>query len=277
MVVLDFMRSNITLIGHRKFAIAVIAISALLLSGPLIIRKLSVDERAFLFRGQMILLIEAVMFAGSWYVWVTLRYLLDSIPKDGCGCPAVYCILFTRLSVALTLVLAHMSFVIHYFLHGEDPPLLSFICFVCLGIFVQFVVCYFCVNRACQVIHWAGISFFSRKRIPPSLSVHWMNFFIALLLSISMSVYGLYGGLRAPVLKTVEIPVKGLATSMDRLSVAAVADIHLGPTVGRTKLEPVVQIVNTQEFGLCHSFMHIYLFLFYEFCVFEHVCRTVQC
>lgn len=71
-----------------------------------------------------------------------------------------------------------------------------------------------------------------------------------------MSVYGLYGGLQAPTLKTLEIPIKGLATSMDRLSVAAIADIHLGPTVGRTKLERIVQMMNTHDFGLYHSFTY---------------------
>jgi len=247
----DCVRSYITLIEHRKGLIAVIAISTLLLCRPLI-----VNEKSFLLK---ILLTEAVMFIGSLYVWVTLRYLLDSIPKDGCGCSVVCCIWFTKLSVALTLVLAHMSFALYYFLHGEDPPLLSFISFVCLGIFVQFVVCYFCMNTTYLVIDWTGNRFFGRRRIMRDISVHWMNFLVALLLSISMSVYGVYEGLQAPVLKTVEIPVKGLATSMDRLSVAAVADIHLGPTVGRTKLERVVQIVNNQEFGLYNSFTYYYL------------------
>ena len=256
MAIVDCIQLNIALIGRRKFVIAAIAISALLLSGPLLIRRLSVDERAFLFRGQMILLIEAVLFTGSWYVWSRLRYLLDSVSRDGSHSPVVYCIRFTKLAVAVMLVLAQMSFVIHYFVHGQDPPLLSFICFVCLGILVQFVVCYFCINRAYQLIDWVHVNFGYRQRIRSNISVQWMKFFISLLSAITMSVYGLYGGFKVPAVKTVEIPIKGLAMSMDRLSMAAVADIHLGPTVGRTKLEQVVHIVNTQEFGMCHLFMY---------------------
>jgi len=260
MTYLHYLRSNISLISRRKFIIAVIAASSLLLSGPMLIHRLSVDERALLFRGQMILLIQAVAFTGSWYVWTTLRYLLDGISTGRRGGSIVYCTWFMKLAVAVMLFLAQMSFVIQYFIYGEDPPLLSFICYTCLGILVQFVICYFCLNRAHQLIDWATVLLFSNKRVLHSKSLHWMKFIIASLFSISISAYGLYRGLQAPVVKTVEVPIKGLATSMDGLSVAAVADIHLGPTVGRTKLERVVHMVNSLKPGLYQSLFIYTLF-----------------
>ena len=252
---LYFVRSRISSIGHRKFMIVVIAVSALLLSGPLFIRRLSlsVDERAFLFRGQMTLFIEAVIFAASWYVWVRLRHLLDSISGEDCVGSVPYCTWFIKLVVAVVLFLAQMSFVINYLTYGEDPSLLSFICFVCLGILVQFVICYFCLSRALQVIDWAVGSFSVGRRPSYTVSVHGMKFIIASLFSVSISIYGLYQGLQAPVIKTLEVPIKGLAASMDWLNVVAISDIHLGPTVGRTKLERVVHMVNNLKPGLYDS------------------------
>jgi len=247
---LDFLRSGVSLIGRRKLLIIVITAGAILLSGPLFIHRLSVDERAFLFRGQMILLIEAVLFSGSWYVWVRLRSIVDSISRRDRGDTVVHCTWFAKLAVALMLFLSHMSFVIHYFISGDDPLLLSLICFTCLGIHVQFVVCYFCLGRAYQVINWTKSLFFVGERAPYNISaVHRMKFITASLFSVSISIYGLYGGMQAPTVKTVEIPVKGLAASMDRLNVAVIADIHLGPTVGRTKLERVVHMVNSLKPG----------------------------
>ena len=237
--------------------IAVIAVSAVLLSGPLLIRKLSVDERAFLLRGQMILLLEAAIFTGSWYVWSRLRYLLDSISIESWSGSAVCCIWFTRLAIAVMLFLAQLSFIIHYFIHAEDPPLLSFISFVCLGILIQFVICYFCLGRVYQVIGWTRRWCFGAKRARCSIYVHWIKFITALLYSISISICGLYGGLKAPTVQTVEVPINGLATSLDRLSVAVISDIHLGPTVGRTKLERVVHMVNSLKPGVHHSFIYI--------------------
>jgi len=260
MAYLHYLRSNISSISRRKFIIAAIAASSLLLSGPMLIRRMSVDERAFLFRGQMILLLEAVVFTGSWYVWITLRHLLDSISTGSRGGSIVYCTWFTKLAVAVMLCLAQLSLVINNFVYGEDPPLLSIACFACLGVLVQFVICYFCLNRAHQLIDWATVLFFAGNRVQHSKSVHWMKFIIASLFSISISAYGLCRGSQAPVIKTVEVPVKGLATSMDRLSVAAVADIHLGPTVGRTKLERVVHMVNSLKPGLYRSLFIYTLF-----------------
>jgi len=253
---LNFLRSCVCRIGRRKLMIAVIAVSTVLLSGPLLFRKLSIDDRWFLIRGNMILLIEAVLFTGSWYVWTRLRCLLDSLSTGACSGYVVYCTRFTRLVVAVMLFLAQMSFIVHYFIHAEDPPLLSLLCFVCLGILFQFIICYFCLGRVYQLICWARRWHFAGTRADCSLSVQWTKFITALLFSVSISVYGLYGGLKAPAVKTVEVPIKGLAASMDRLSVAVISDIHLGPTVGRTKLERVVLMVNSLQPGLYHSFIY---------------------
>ena len=253
----DSLQCGVSLTWRPKLMIVVIIVIALLLNCPLLIRKVSVDERVYLFRGQMILLIEAAIFTASWYVWTRLRYLLERISRAGRSGSFLYCTWFTRFAVAVMLFLAQMSFIIDYFIHAEDPLLLSLVCFVCLGIVIQFVFCYFCLGRVYQVIGWARHWCFAATSAQNDDFVLLTKFIGALLFSISISVYGLYGGLKVPTVKTVEVPIKGLATSMDRLSVAIISDIHLGPTVGRTKLAYIVHVVNYLRPGWCYSFIYV--------------------
>ncbi|KAK3791828.1 hypothetical protein RRG08_026732 [Elysia crispata] len=52
-----------------------------------------------------------------------------------------------------------------------------------------------------------------------------------------------------PAVRHVKIPVKDLPTNLEGLSFVQISDIHLGPTVGFTKLNMIVDIVNRQNPG----------------------------
>jgi predicted MPP superfamily phosphohydrolase len=87
------------------------------------------------------------------------------------------------------------------------------------------------------------------ERIIPNRSplynfIRRLNFYVAVTLAITISVCGIRGATRLPVVKNVEIPLTGLPLSMDRLSIVMLSDIHIGPTVGRSKVQPTVNIVN---------------------------------
>lgn len=70
---------------------------------------------------------------------------------------------------------------------------------------------------------------------------------LAVLVSAVLSVVGLLNAAQPPAVKTVEVPMHWLPASMDNLKIALLSDIHLGPTVGRTKMEMFVKMVNTLE------------------------------
>ncbi|GFR63684.1 transmembrane protein with metallophosphoesterase domain [Elysia marginata] len=60
---------------------------------------------------------------------------------------------------------------------------------------------------------------------------------------------GIYTASQPPAVRHVEIPIKDLPTNLDGLSLVQISDIHLGPTVGFTKLNMIVDIVNRQNPG----------------------------
>ena len=77
-----------------------------------------------------------------------------------------------------------------------------------------------------------------------------------LIFAVFITCVGYYNSLSLPELKEVKIPVKDLPKKLNGLSITLIPDIHLGPTVGRTRLERVVNIVNYLQSGKvysCHS------------------------
>lgn len=58
-------------------------------------------------------------------------------------------------------------------------------------------------------------------------------------LAVFMVALALYGGLKAPEIKRIEIPVKGLPARLDGFSVLQISDLHLGRMVKLERLEKI--------------------------------------
>jgi predicted MPP superfamily phosphohydrolase len=67
------------------------------------------------------------------------------------------------------------------------------------------------------------------------------------ILVVALTVAGLAGALRRPAVREVVLSVPGLDPAWERLTVAQVTDIHVGPTIGRPFVEDVVRQVNSLE------------------------------
>ncbi|KAH9502931.1 hypothetical protein Btru_072406 [Bulinus truncatus] len=61
------------------------------------------------------------------------------------------------------------------------------------------------------------------------------------------SLYGLYNASQPPTIKTVTIPIRNLPLNLEGLKIIQLSDIHLGPTVGFTKLDRIVHVVNGEN------------------------------
>jgi predicted MPP superfamily phosphohydrolase len=208
----------------------------------MVLRGLSIDQRSQLIRFQIIVFAELIIFLGSRYVWRSFQTGLQYAPGS--------CSVLAKSVVFAILVLAQLSFVIQHIFHAENPTVISMCSFIGLGIMIQFIVCQFCLNRLAWIIAWTSTQLqnsASTSQSKTSSVYHTLrryNFSISVLFTVTISLYGIHGGSLAPIVKTVEIPVEGLASSMDRFSVAVISDIHLGPTVGRTKLQYIVNTIN---------------------------------
>ena len=164
---------------------------------------------------------------------------------------------------------AHLSFPLGIYLTNVEPKILSYLGFVFLGIFIQIISCLFLLNtvnylyQGCLYCRVAGTSDRPRPSghtntsIGPGIKNNLLTpktrIVVTLLYGILVSSYATYCALQDPTPKQVVIPVNKLKASFDGFKIVQISDIHLGPTVGKSRFKKVVQQVNLFKPGTEHN------------------------
>lgn len=229
-------------LGSKAALAAVTVFMSMIVSRSYLAESLELRAWRWLFRLQLALFVNSLMLIGSLYIW-------RSTVSNLCHSPAVEstCFQLWKLVVMVFLALAHSSFFTMLFLVAEEPYFFSLAAYSCLGAYI-IMVFFLCilsgVEQAYQLLAWrsgriVGSLDKSRKLVlRPALAVA---------VTAILSVVGLLNAAQPPAVKTVELPIPQLPLSMNNLKIVLLSDIHLGPTVGRTKMEMFVRMVNALE------------------------------
>ncbi|XP_004704109.1 transmembrane protein with metallophosphoesterase domain [Echinops telfairi] len=196
----------------------------------------------WVFRLQLALFVNSLMLIGSLYIW---RSTVSNLGPSPAAVSAWFWL--WKMAVVVFLGLAHSSSFTMLFLVAEEPYLFSLAAYSCLGAYI-IMVFFLCIlsgtEQVCQLLAWRSgrvVGSLDKTRklaLRPALAV---------VVTAVLSVVGLLNAAQPPVVKTVEVPIHQLPPSMDNLKIALLSDIHLGPTVGRTKMELFVKMVNKLE------------------------------
>lgn len=215
---------------------------SMIISRSYLAESLELRAWRWLFRLQLALFTNSLMLIGSLYIWRGTVGNLSHTP----AAESLYFQLW-KMAVVAFLVLAHSSFFTSLFLVAEEPYLFSLVAYSCLGAYI-IMVFFLCtlsgMEQAYQLLAWRSTKVMgsldrSRKLIlRPALAVA---------VTTMLSVAGLLNAAQPPAVKTVALPVHLLPPSMDHLKIVLLSDIHLGPTVGRTKMDMFVRMVNRLE------------------------------
>ncbi|XP_025115219.1 transmembrane protein with metallophosphoesterase domain-like isoform X2 [Pomacea canaliculata] len=68
---------------------------------------------------------------------------------------------------------------------------------------------------------------------------------LALVYAFLATAFGIYKAAQIPEVKKVMIPIQDLQRSWEGARIVQISDIHLGPTVGWTKLNAIVDVINS--------------------------------
>lgn len=226
-----------------KAALAAVTVFvSMIVSRTFLAETLELRAWRWLFRLQLAFFVNSLMLIGSLYIW---HSTVSNLSHSQAGQST--CFRLWKLAVTVFLALAHSSFFTMLFLVAEEPYLFSMAAYSCLGAYV-IMLFFLCIlsgmEQAYQLLAWhrgrvAGSLDKSRKLVlRPALAV---------VVTAVLSVMGLLNAAQPPAVKTVAVPIHQLPPSMNNLKIVLLSDIHLGPTVGKTKMQLFVRMVNALE------------------------------
>jgi len=240
-----------------------VGVIALLFGLPFITPWLTSEQRVKLFRLEMIIIAECVLFfVVSRYIWNTVKTFFD-LPsreivkmKHNAGRTIR---MLTMSLVFMVLALGHYSLSANFFYRGVDPYFINFFSFVCAGFCIQFFIFHLSLSMFVRFNWWIWknrVEFFRRL---DKVYAYRIIFIITTSITVLMTVYGVHHAAQPPRVINVDIPITGLPRSMNRFSIVVVSDIHLGPTVGGAKLTRIVKIINELNPGKYYLYVFVNL------------------
>ncbi|XP_061404581.1 transmembrane protein with metallophosphoesterase domain isoform X1 [Lethenteron reissneri] len=215
----------------------------------LLAHRLSHGARARVHRLQMIAIFNVVIYLPSKFVWTRC------VTEPTAACSRGKCESWAGLwaaCVATFLLLVHTSLFTALFLVHIEPHVFSLVSSTCLGAYILLNFWLLVLLTTDRCLRFAARALTPamkkdeevedekierRKRARAILA-------IALLLTVSMTLLAVHNAAGRPHTPRVEVRLQRLPANLSGLKVALLSDIHLGPTVGRSKLAQVVDITN---------------------------------
>lgn len=207
---------------------------------------------------------QTLLSVFSFYVWrritsVQIEFVCLSrlqMPWDSNG-------LFSKCGLGLFLGLAHFSMLSYesgYFTHPQTSTV-TFLAFICLGLYIQLIIWLFTVDTIFVLLSWLKLSKVHRK----------VKVLLSVALALTSGFYGVYSASRPPEIHRVEVPISGLPSTLNNLKIVQVCDLHIGPSIGASRMMEVIESVNKLDAGtLC---FHSSLALLFIFIIFYPIVR----
>ncbi|NXW90540.1 TMPPE metallophosphoesterase, partial [Alopecoenas beccarii] len=223
---------------EAKAAVAAgVVFFSMMLSRSYLAEQLEFRTRRRLLRLQMTLFANTLMLIGSLHIW---RSTVTMFSRSSAA--SSFCFMPWKIAVFMFLALAHSSFFTLLFLVAEEPYFFSLAAYTCLGSYILLIFFLFTLGSVEQA--YKLLAGRSAKAISGNKNSRTaMKPVLAVMLTAVLTVIGLLNASRPPTVNSVEVPVHKLPSTMNNLKVVLLSDIHLGPTVGKTKLAMIVRMV----------------------------------
>ena len=208
--------------------------------------------------------IELSMFLSAWYIWKRVAHLFNS--KNLLTFGGLF-----RVVLFFVLCLSHIAFILAgAILIHTDPSLFAIICSVSVGLVIFLTSSLIIVDVTSYIVRRIFCRIFSGKRQPvnkfkitkgdclsekssPRDSSDSRNklelkirTLVALVFALILTISGAVGISRLAI-ERVHVPVKGLHHRLNGTTIVQISDIHLGPFIGKTRLQRILGLVNQLE------------------------------
>lgn len=179
---------------------------------------------------QWLMHFQAGLFFIARYAWIKICPPLFRSPS-----------VFKRLLVfivAAILVLSQCCVFTGIILAGGEPSFFTVLSYICFGITILISTTSFAVDVVLWCLSWTRLASFNRMSRTQSKII------IILIFSCILSLYGLNNASKKPIINRLEIPTKNLPNEFKGFTIVQLSDVHVGSTVGRSKLGDLVKTCN---------------------------------
>jgi hypothetical protein len=191
---------------------------------------------------QLTCLAQLVLSILSLYIWRRVKSTSLALSSASFVCSAGA---FRGLLV-IFFALVHFSFISwdsSYFTTPKTNPLTN-LSFISLGIYIQLIMCLIAIDTL-----FLTLSFF-KFSLPTDLKVYRKyKLLLSVTLALVLGVSGVYNASKPSIVTYQSIPINGLPKSLNNLKIVQICDLHIGPTVGDSRIQETVMAVNRLEPG----------------------------
>ncbi|XP_062986378.1 transmembrane protein with metallophosphoesterase domain [Elgaria multicarinata webbii] len=217
--------------------VAGIVFFSMIVSRTYLIERIEIKRFRWLLKLQTVLFANALMLIGSLHIWrSTVNVFYRSLAANS------FCFILWKISVLMFLILAHSSFFTALFLVAEEPYYFSLAAYTCLGGYIILIFFLFALGSLEQGYKLLVQRNTNMREINKNGKLA-MKPALAVMVTVVLTILGHLNASQPPAVKSVAIPVHKLPVSMNNLKIVLLSDIHLGPTVGKTKLKMIVEMV----------------------------------
>ncbi|CCD70883.1 Putative metallophosphoesterase F40B5.2 [Caenorhabditis elegans] len=261
---------------NLKLKIAIIVIGFIHVS--IAIARKSTDGVAHhrLVRLHTILITSTAMLSASYYIWKRVNFAITKLFKtlksenelpiansnesesdfamntllpspNPVGNRRLRLICFQDIAQALMMLflfLSHIAMFFYYIFLGPEPNVIAITSLSFIAAYAHILI----------FLLIADVLFYSTKLIHSKVapnSVHTYlkenrcyHILLALILGFIFMFAGLYTTHTDPIVRSASIPMKRFQSNSGNVSIALLSDVHIGPSVGRTRIAKIVELTN---------------------------------
>ena len=242
--------------ASKRWIFAILTGILAIILGNLYALTLPNHIRRMFYRAQMILVFQGGVWFGSFILWSTVK---SALQRTRAWLRRLCLILFASF-----LFVCCTTFIAGFLLVGSTPHWYSLFSAVCFGLFIQLIFAVQALKASFLGLRLLGklgliklkhrISWRIHRRKPsePENStadftpsrIGRISLLIIFFYAAGIGLYGVNEAWKPPELVEVTISLPKFPKSMNGLKVMQLADIHLGPTIGKQDLDSIVERVN---------------------------------
>uniref|UniRef100_A0AAF5PHG5 Calcineurin-like phosphoesterase domain-containing protein n=1 Tax=Wuchereria bancrofti TaxID=6293 RepID=A0AAF5PHG5_WUCBA len=194
---------------------------------------------------------QFVMIFGSIFIWWNLSAVTDGVLSDlplqpSYRCWRTVCVQkFLKAAIILLLFLVHISSTFYYLWIGEEPNIFAMIALTSVAVYIYlifFLLTFVLIQSVFRrMLRMNSKHFrFLRLLVANELS----NRIFAIVLAVVFVLAGLWVTLLPPAVRRITIEIDNLPEAQKGFTVGLLSDLHIGPTVGCSKIQKMVNTIN---------------------------------